>query len=84
MRWMIPTGLFLGVLLLTGATLKDYGIAWDEPPYFHAADLHIAWILDWRNKHRMKGISIKASAMKTSKLLGAGTHTMCPTRPFHA
>ena len=47
MRWMIPTGLFLGVLLLTVATLKDYGIAWDEPPYFHAADLHIGWILDW-------------------------------------
>ena len=46
-RWMIPAGLFLGVLLLTVATLKDYGIAWDEPPYFHAADLHIGWIIDW-------------------------------------
>ena len=46
-RWMIPTGMFLGVLLLIGATLRDYGIAWDEPPYFHAADLHMAWILDW-------------------------------------
>jgi Dolichyl-phosphate-mannose-protein mannosyltransferase len=46
-RRMIPTGLFLGVLLLTGATLKDYGIAWDEPPYFHAADLHMAWIIDF-------------------------------------
>ena len=47
MRCIIPTGLFLGVLLLTGATLKDYGIAWDEPPYFHAADLHMAWIIDF-------------------------------------
>ena len=47
MRRIIPIGLFLGVVVLTGATLKDYGIAWDEPPYFHAADLHIAWILDW-------------------------------------
>ena len=47
MRWIIPTGLFLGVVLLTGATLRDYGIAWDEPPYFHAADLHIAWIIDF-------------------------------------
>jgi Dolichyl-phosphate-mannose-protein mannosyltransferase len=46
-RWMIPTGLFLGVLLLTVATLQDYGIAWDEPAYFHAADLHIAWIKDF-------------------------------------
>jgi hypothetical protein len=46
-RRIIPMGLFLGVALLTGATLKDYGIAWDEPPYFHAADLHITWILDW-------------------------------------
>lgn len=50
MRWMIPTGFLLGVLLLTGATLKDYGIAWDEPPYFHAADLHIAWIIDFATK----------------------------------
>jgi hypothetical protein len=46
-RWMMPTGLFLSVVLLTAATLKDYGVAWDEPPYFHAADLHMAWILDW-------------------------------------
>jgi hypothetical protein len=46
-HWIIPSGLFLGVVLLTGATVKDYGIAWDEPPYFHAADLHITWILDW-------------------------------------
>ncbi len=47
MHWIIPSGLFLGVVLLTGATVKDYGIAWDEPPYFRAADLHITWILDW-------------------------------------
>jgi hypothetical protein len=46
-RWMIPTGLFLGVVLLTSATLKDYGLAWDEPPYFHAADLHMDWIIDF-------------------------------------
>ena len=25
-------------------TLKDYGVTWDEPPYFHATDLHLKWI----------------------------------------
>ena len=46
MRWKAPTCFFLGVLLLTGATLRDYGIAWDEPAYFHAADLHLAWLVE--------------------------------------
>lgn len=43
-RWLIPFVLFLGTLLLIGATSKDYGITWDEPPYFHASDLHVRWI----------------------------------------
>jgi hypothetical protein len=43
-RWTIPTGLFVGTMLLVGVTLKDYGITWDEPPYFHATELHMAWI----------------------------------------
>lgn len=59
MRWVTPTGFFLGVLILTGATLKDYGIAWDEPAYFHAADLHLAWILDF-------GTNIHAKTLKQS------------------
>jgi hypothetical protein len=46
LRRTIPVGLFVGTLLLVGATLKDYGIAWDEPAYFHAADLHIAWVAE--------------------------------------
>ncbi len=43
-RWFIPVILFLGTLLLIGVTLKDYGVTWDEPPYFHASDLHVRWI----------------------------------------
>ena len=43
-RWFIPVVLFLGTLLLIGVTLKDYGVTWDEPPYFHASDLHVRWI----------------------------------------
>jgi hypothetical protein len=39
--------LFFGTLLLIGATLKDYGVTWDEPPYFHASDLHMRWITDF-------------------------------------
>jgi dolichyl-phosphate-mannose-protein mannosyltransferase len=46
-QWSIPVALFLGSLVFVGATLKDYGITWDEPPYFHAADLHIAWITEF-------------------------------------
>jgi hypothetical protein len=44
LRWLIPFALFVGTLLLTGATLKDYGVTWDEPPYFHATDLHGKWL----------------------------------------
>ena len=43
-RRLIPLALFFGTLLLVGATLKDYGVTWDEPPYFHATDLHMGWI----------------------------------------
>ncbi|HWO42213.1 MAG TPA: glycosyltransferase family 39 protein [Candidatus Eisenbacteria bacterium] len=43
-RWTAAAGVFLASFLLIAATVDDYGIAWDEPAYFHAADLHIAWI----------------------------------------
>jgi hypothetical protein len=46
-QWSIPIALFLGSLLFVAATLKDYGVTWDEPPYFHAADLHIAWVAEF-------------------------------------
>jgi len=46
MRWITPVALFLGVLLFISATAKDYGVAWDEPPYYHAADLHLKWIVE--------------------------------------
>lgn len=39
--------LFLGIFLLTALTTSDYGIAWDEPPYFHASDLHIQWLVEF-------------------------------------
>ena len=46
-RWSIPIGLFLGSLLLVAATLKDYGIIWDEPAYFHASDLQNQWLVEF-------------------------------------
>jgi Dolichyl-phosphate-mannose-protein mannosyltransferase len=55
-RWVTPTGFFLGVLILTGVTVKDYGIAWDEPAYFQAADLHITWIVDFVTNFHTKGL----------------------------
>lgn len=45
-RWTIPIFLFVGILLLVALTLKDYGVTWDEPPYFHATDLHMKWIAE--------------------------------------
>ncbi len=48
-RWTIPAALFLGSLLLVTATLKDYGVTWDEPPYFYASDLHFRWIIEFGN-----------------------------------
>jgi 4-amino-4-deoxy-L-arabinose transferase-like glycosyltransferase len=29
-----------------GSTLKDYGVAWDEPPYFYASNLHLRWFIE--------------------------------------
>jgi dolichyl-phosphate-mannose-protein mannosyltransferase len=46
-RWLAPLVLFIGSFLLIAATSKDYGVAWDEPPYFHASDLHVRWIIDF-------------------------------------
>lgn len=45
-RWAIPLGVFLSTLLLVGSTMKNYGVAWDEPAYFYAADLHTNWLID--------------------------------------
>ena len=43
-RWFIVVTLFCGTLLFIGVTLKDYGVTWDEPAYFHATDLHLKWL----------------------------------------
>lgn len=43
MRWFAPIALFFGTLLLIATTARDYGVTWDEPSYFHAADLHLQW-----------------------------------------
>lgn len=26
--------------------MRDYGVSWDEPPYYHASDLHAHWIAE--------------------------------------
>lgn len=45
--WWVPASLFTGVFLLTALTLSDYGLAWDEPDYFHASDLEVRWLADF-------------------------------------
>lgn len=47
LRWLIPAGLFLATFLVVAVTNNDYGVTWDEPPYFHASDLHIQWLRDF-------------------------------------
>ena len=42
--WLRSLVLFLVILFLVAATSKDYGVTWDEPPYFTASDLHSNWI----------------------------------------
>jgi Dolichyl-phosphate-mannose-protein mannosyltransferase len=36
--------LFLGTLLLVAIPMPEYGLTWDEPYYFRAADLHVEWL----------------------------------------
>lgn len=46
----MPAALFFATLLLIAVTLKDYGVTWDEPAYFHATDLHLNWMEEaWDN-----------------------------------
>jgi hypothetical protein len=42
--WTIPWLLGGAVLILVASTASHYGFTWDEPPYFHAADLKIHWL----------------------------------------
>lgn len=52
-RWILPAAVFLGALLLVASTIPDYGLAWDEPPYFHATDLQTQWLSNvWRQLFR--------------------------------
>jgi hypothetical protein len=44
-RSAAPLIVFLGALLLVAATIPHYGLTWDEPWYFHAADLKVKWLL---------------------------------------
>jgi hypothetical protein len=41
---VVALGLGLATLVLVAATIPDYGLTWDEPYYFHAADLHAGWL----------------------------------------
>ena len=49
LRWqerLIAALIFLGTFLIVAATAMDYGVTWDEPPYFYASDLHVRWLDD--------------------------------------
>jgi hypothetical protein len=52
--WFVPSALFFGSFLIVIITARDYGVVWDEPAYFHAADLHIGWLTDFVQGPRAK------------------------------
>jgi len=41
--WIIPWLIGGGVFFLVASTSSHYGLTWDEPNYFHAADLEVNW-----------------------------------------
>jgi MFS family permease len=43
----MPLGLFLASFMVVAVTAGDYGVAWDEPAYFHASDLHVGWLVEF-------------------------------------
>lgn len=43
---LIAALIFLGTFSLVATTAKDYGVTWDEPPYFYASELHVRWLDD--------------------------------------
>lgn len=43
-RGFIASAIFFGSLFIIIITAGDYGVVWDEPAYFHASDLHMAWL----------------------------------------
>ena len=45
--WTLPCALFVGIFLLIAFTSSHYGLAWDEPYYFRAADLHVNWLREF-------------------------------------
>lgn len=45
-RALLALVLFLASLLFVGATSNDYGVSWDEPPYYQASDLHMQWLVE--------------------------------------
>jgi hypothetical protein len=45
-RWA-ALGIFLAAFLAAAFTNGDYGVTWDEPPYFQITDLHIRWTVEF-------------------------------------
>jgi hypothetical protein len=50
---LLPVGVFVVAALLSIATIPHYGLVWDEPPYFRAAEFQNRWVKDlWKNLFR--------------------------------
>ena len=69
LHWFIPGALFVGSFLIVIITARDYGVVWDEPAYFHAADLHIGWLTDF-----VQGTQAKLPALLNDKVIAEAWH----------
>ena len=86
--------IFLGAFLLAAWTAGDYGVTWDEPPYFHASDLHIGWIAEFADNlvHGSAGKSLDDQRIQAawhwdayhvphppfSRIVSGVTHALAP------
>jgi hypothetical protein len=80
-RCGIAATLFFAALLLVGVTLKDYGVTWDEPPYFHATDLHSYWLSGF-GKNLLTGELEKSLSDETIKAAWRWNPYHVPHPPF--
>ena len=69
-RLVLSLALLLLTMLLISTTSDDYGVTWDEPPYFTASDLHIAWL----RRALEKGTQREWSAIVDDKEIQAAWH----------
>jgi len=65
---LIAALIFLGTFSIVAATAKDYGVTWEEPPYFYASELHARWLDDWVKNCAHSQIQTKHTEQNNERL----------------